>query len=63
MYFSVYETLQNLNTAIKQSAIFYSKRTYYCSLLAHLFVNKVSRPGGEVTFSVFESSCHLLLPV
>jgi len=29
----------------------------------HLFV-KVSRPGdSEVTFAVFESSCHLLLPV
>jgi len=29
----------------------------------HLFV-KVSRPGdSEVTFSVFESSFHLLLPV
>jgi len=29
----------------------------------HLFV-KVPRPGdGEVTSSVFESSCHLLLPV
>jgi len=29
----------------------------------HLFV-KVPRPGdSEDTFSVFESSCHLLLPV
>jgi len=29
----------------------------------HLFV-KVARPGdSEGTFSVFESSCHLLLPV
>jgi len=29
----------------------------------HLFV-KVSRSGdSEITFSVFESSCHLLLPV
>jgi len=29
----------------------------------HLFV-KVSRPGNsKVTFSVFKSSCHLLLPV
>jgi len=29
----------------------------------HLFV-KVSRPGdSEVTSAVFESSCHLLLPV
>jgi len=29
----------------------------------HLFV-KVSRPGdSQVTFSVIESSCHLLLPV
>jgi len=29
----------------------------------HLFI-KVPRPGdSEVTFSVFESSCHLLLPV
>jgi len=30
---------------------------------SNLFV-KVPRPGySEVTFSVFESSCHLLLPV
>jgi len=30
---------------------------------SHLFV-KVPRPGdSEVTFVVFESSCHLLLPV
>jgi len=30
---------------------------------SHLFV-KVSQPGdSEVTFSVFERSCHLLLPV
>jgi len=29
----------------------------------HIFV-KVSRPGNsEVTFSVFESSCHILLPI
>jgi len=29
----------------------------------HLFVN-VPRPGdSEVTFSVFKSRCHLLLPV
>jgi len=29
----------------------------------HLFIN-VPRPGdSEGTFSVFESSCHLLLPV
>jgi len=35
------------------------KQTWY--LLAHLFV-KVPRPGvSEVTFAVFESSCHLLL--
>jgi len=33
------------------------------SLGTHLFV-KVPRPGNsEGTFSVFESSCHLLLPV
>jgi len=32
-------------------------------VLAHLFV-EVPRPGdSEVTFSVFELSCHLLLPV
>jgi len=32
-------------------------------VLAHLFA-KVPRPGdSEVTFSVFASSCHLLLPV
>jgi len=32
-------------------------------VLAHLFV-KVPRPGdSEVTFSVIESSCYLLLPV
>jgi len=34
-----------------------------CGLGTHLFV-KVPRPGdSEVTFSLFESSCHLLLPV
>jgi len=33
------------------------------SLGPHLFV-KVPRPGdSEVSFAVFESSCHLLLPV
>jgi len=33
------------------------------SLHIHLFV-KVSQPGNsEGAFSVFESSCHLLLPV
>jgi len=33
------------------------------SALAHLFV-KVPRPrASEGTFSVFESSCHLLLPI
>jgi len=32
-------------------------------VLLHLFV-KVTRPGeSEMTFTVFESSCHLLLPV
>jgi len=32
-------------------------------LSTHLFV-KVPRPGdSEVNFSVFESNCHLLLPV
>jgi len=32
-------------------------------VLSHLFV-KVSRPrDSEDTFSIFESSCHLLLPV
>jgi len=32
-------------------------------VLAYLFV-KVSRPtDSEVTFSVFDTSCHLLLPV
>jgi len=37
--------------------------TYYLSLGTCLFV-KVLRPGdSEGTFSVFESSCHLLLPV
>jgi len=36
-------------------------RTWYS--LAHLFV-EVPRPGdSEVTFLVFDSSCHLLLPV
>jgi len=35
----------------------------YLGLGTHLFV-KVPRPGvSEVTFLVFESSCHLLLPV
>jgi len=32
-------------------------------LLAHLFV-KLPRPGdSEVTFSVFDSNCHLLLTI
>jgi len=35
----------------------------FLGLGTHLFV-KITRPGdSEVTFSVFESSCHLLLPV
>jgi len=35
----------------------------YAGLGTHLFV-KVRRPGdSEGIFSVFESSCHLLLPV
>jgi len=35
----------------------------YTGLGTHLFV-KVPQPGGsKVTFLVFESSCHLLLPV
>jgi len=35
----------------------------FVGLGTHLFV-KVSRPGdSNGTFSVFESSCHLLLPV
>jgi len=34
------------------------------SLGTHLVFVKVLRPGeSEVTFSVFKSSCHLLLPV
>jgi len=28
----------------------------------HLFIN-VPRPGDSETFSYFESSCHLLLPI
>jgi len=42
-----------------------NKKLKYSHLLAHLpvFVN-IPRPGdSEVIFSVFESSCHLLLPV
>jgi len=36
---------------------------YVVGLGNHLFV-RVRRPGdSEGTFSVFESSCHLLLPV
>jgi len=36
---------------------------YIVGLGTHLFV-KVPRPGdSKVTFSVIESSCHLLLPV
>jgi len=35
----------------------------HAGLSTHLFV-KVPRPrDNEVTFSVFKSSCHLLLPV
>jgi len=38
-------------------------KIFFESLSTHLFV-KVTRPGdSEVTFAVFESSCHLLLPV
>jgi len=38
-------------------------QNYLFLILAHLFV-KVPRPGnGEVTFSFFEWSCHLLSPV
>jgi len=38
-------------------------KTYSIGLGPHLFV-KVTRPGdSEVTIAVFESSCHLLLPV
>jgi len=40
-----------------------SPHTTGLSLSTHLFV-KVPRPGdSEVTFSVFKSSYHLLLPV
>jgi len=36
----------------------------FSRLVTHLFVKYVPRPGNsEATFSVFESSCHLLLPV
>jgi len=36
---------------------------YVLGLAPHLFV-KIHRPGdSEGTFAVFESSCHLLLPV
>jgi len=39
------------------------KRYTNLGLGTHLFV-KVPRPGdSEVTFEVFESRCHLLLPV
>jgi len=37
--------------------------TLLCNSFARLFV-KVPRPGdSEVTFAIFTSSCHLLLPV
>jgi len=40
----------------------YNRTVAVCSF-ARLFA-KLSRPGdSEVTFSVFESSCHLLLPI
>jgi len=43
--------------------VYYTSPKYVTSLGTHLFV-EVLRPGdSEVTFSVFESSCHLLLPV
>jgi len=54
--------------SIKSAGISSGKVTYLSSydlvgLGTHLFV-KVPRPGdSEGTFSVFESSCHLLLPV
>jgi len=36
---------------------------HWIDLCTHLFV-KVSQPGdSKVTFSIFESSCHVLLPV
>jgi len=39
------------------------KKLTYLGLDSHLFV-KVPRPGASKgTFSVFESSCHPLLPV
>jgi len=41
----------------------YSDTLLHTGLGTHLFV-KAPRPGdSEVIFSVFESSCHLLLPV
>jgi len=40
----------------------FSKRNE--GLGTHLLFVKVPRPGdSEVTFSLFESSCHMLLPV
>jgi len=43
--------------------IAYNANSLCLGLGLHLFV-KVPRPGdSEVIFAVFESSCHLLLPV
>jgi len=43
--------------------LYFLKETGLILVLAHLFV-KVPGPGDiEITFSVFRSSCHLLLPV
>jgi len=47
----------------KQLKYFSNDRGDFLGLGTHLFV-KVPRPGdSEVTFSVFETSCHQLLPV
>jgi len=48
-------------------SLLHSFMAFYClglgTLDTHLIV-KVLRPGdSEVTFSIFDSSCHLLLPV
>jgi len=56
----LFKNLRHIHFEMKIGLSFKAKKF---TLGTHLFV-KVPRPGDrEVTFTVFESSCHLLLPV
>jgi len=51
----------SLENFLKLGWHYYTSAVYVYKMSTHLFV-KVPRPGdSEGTFSVFESSCHLLL--